>query len=191
MLNLRQRLLAAIGIATFVGASWGIVPAAQAAETVVLRYGIFRGSLPVQDLATFAETGQASKRLNHYLKLADQDPERFRRYLTDAVSTDPKTLNFLLASPAGDYLLDQFHRYLYVPDRDDDRELLRSALETSAASDGKISLVKVLQNYQAEEVHINVRRVVSTARQFASIQSRFGGILNGRLDEIFRAIKSL
>jgi hypothetical protein len=189
MLHRTQRLLLLIASATILGSVLGITTSAQAAETVVLKYGIFRGSIPVQDLTTFAETGEASKRLSRYLRLAKQDPDQFRHYLTDDVSTDSKTLNLLLSSPAGDVLLNQFSEYIYLPDSRDDQQMLRSALETSAANDGKLNLVEILQNYPNEKVYINVRRVISTSRQFAAIQQRFGGVVNSGLD-ILRQIES-
>jgi hypothetical protein len=63
-----QKLLIFSSVALAVFLVSAISPAAaSAAETVVLRYGIFRGSLPMADLTEFAATGTESARLKRYL----------------------------------------------------------------------------------------------------------------------------
>lgn len=165
----------------------GLAAPTPAAEKIVLRYGIFRRSVPVSDLTEFAETGEPSRRLNRYLRMADEDPERFRQFLIEETPADPKTMNRLLASPAGDVLLDKLSEYLYTPEQDD-REALRVALTTAAENDSKISFLEVLQTYPAEEAHINVRRAIDTYRQIAAVQQRVEGVLGGGLEEVLREI---
>jgi hypothetical protein len=148
---------------------------AKASETVVLRYGIFRGSVPVADLNEFAETGEAKGRIKRYLRLANQEPEQFQRILTETAPTDPKRLNWFLASPAGDLVLDELGRYIYAPDSDS-RADLRAAI-TASAVDQRLSLLEVLQNYPTDKVHINVRRAVSTYQRFAQVQSDLNSVL--------------
>jgi hypothetical protein len=186
MLKRCQQLLLAISVA--VGATVTLVPSGQAAETVVLRYGIFRRSLPVADLTNFVETGETSGRLRRYLRLADLEPEQFRQTLSEGITANPNSLKLLLESPAGDVLLGEVGEYMYVPNRRDDHEILRSALTASAEDDDQISLIEVLENYPSEKVYINVNKVVSTYQQFASIQERFSGVLNGRLSEILEGL---
>jgi hypothetical protein len=186
MLKRCQHLLLTVGVA--IGVTLTLAPSVQAAETVVLRYGIFRRSLPVADLTNLVETGETSSKLRRYLRLADLEPEQFRQTLSEGVTTNPNTLKLLLRSPAGDVLLDEFSEYMYVPNRRDDQELLRSALAASAEDNDQISLIEVLQNYPSDKVYINVNRVVSTYRQFASIQERFGEVLDGGLGEVLEGL---
>jgi Alpha/beta hydrolase of unknown function (DUF1400) len=188
MRTIGQRILLA-GIGLGIGVLGLVaVPRAEAAETVVLRYGLFRGSVDVDDLEELVETGEASGRLRRYLRLADQEPAQFRQYLTEEATASSRTLNLLLGSPAGDVLLNEFSEYIYIPNSRDDQEALRTALTTSVEDDSKLSLLELLQNYPREKVHINMRRAVSTYRQFASIQERFEGILNGRFEEVLEEI---
>lgn len=192
MQTLGQRILLAIGLGVAIGAvGSAVAPSAKAAETVVLRYGLFSGSIPVEDLTEFAETGETSGRLRRYLRLGGQDPEQFRQYLTEEATANSRTLNFLLDSPAGEVLLNEFSEYMYIPNSRDDQEALQTALTTSVEDDSKISLLELLQNYPREKVHVNVRRAVSTYRQFASIQERFEGVLNGRFEEVLEEIDLL
>jgi hypothetical protein len=165
----------------------GLMVPAQAAETVVLRYSIFRRSLPVADLTEFAETGEPSRRLQRYLRMANEEPERFRQFITEETPADPQTLDRVLVSPAGDVLLDKLSEYIYTPEQDD-REALRVALNQAAENDSKISFLEVLQTYPAAEAHINVRRAINTYRQIAELQQQVEGVLGGGLDEVLREI---
>ncbi|MFM7424807.1 MAG: alpha/beta hydrolase [Elainella sp.] len=174
---------APLGLALILSGLIGLATRAEAAETVVLRYGIFRGSVPVADLNQFAETGEAKGRIRRYLRLADQQPEQFQRILTETAATNPKRLELFLASPAGDLVLDELGRYIYAPDSDN-RQNLRTAIAASAV-DQQLSLLEVLQNYPTEKVHINVRRAVSTYQRFAQVQSDIDSALgDGTVDRL-------
>ena len=168
-----------------------LVAPAIAAERVVLRYGIFWRSLPMADLTEFAETGVESEQLGRYLRLANQEPAKLQAILNRPIQTEPRSLNLILSSPAGDALLDEMSRYIYS-DEEDDKAALRTAIERSTADDQKLSLVELLQNYPTETVDINVRRAVATYKKIASlqsqVQSQFGGALGIGLDQILREI---
>ena len=165
-----------------------VAPSARAAETVVLRYGIFRGSLPVADLTEFAQTGVESARLKRYLKLSNQEPAKLQGILNRQITAEPRSLDLILSSPAGDALLNELSRYIYSSE-DDDRAALQTAIERSTAEDQQLSLLDILQNYPTEEVSINVRRAVATYEKIARFQSQFGGLLGTGLDQILREIE--
>lgn len=166
--------------------SW--VGSARAAETVVLRYGIFRGSLPMADLTEFAETGAESAKLKRYLRLSNQEPARLQGILNRQIAAEPRSLELILSSPAGDALLDELSRYIYSAEADD-KTALRTAIERSAADNRQLSLVELLQNYPTDKVDINVRRAVATYEKIAKFQSQFGGLLGTGLDQILREIE--
>lgn len=174
---------ASLGFTVILSSLMGLATGAKAAETVVLRYGIFRGSVPVADLNEFAETGEATGRIRRYLRLADQEPQQFQQILTETATVSPNRLDFFLASPAGDLVLDELSRYIYAPDSDS-RKDLRSAI-TASAVDQQLSLLEVLQNYPTEKVHINVRRAISTYQRFAQVQSDVDSALgDGAVDRL-------
>ena len=190
-----QKLLIFSSVALAVFLVSAISPAAaSAAETVVLRYGIFRGSLPMADLTEFAATGTESARLKRYLRLGKQEPAELQKILNDKIATEPRSLNLVLASPAGDALLGELSRYIYSSERDD-KAKLRSSIESSTADDQQLSLLELLQNYPTEEVYINVRRAITTYQQIASIQTQVEnvdgvveGVFGGGLNQILREI---
>lgn len=189
MPNFGQRLIPFAGILAGITLfELMVASSAQAAETVVLRYGFFRGSIPMADLNEFAETGETSGRLRRYLRRANQEPEQFRQFLTEDVATNSTVLDRVLDSSAGDVLLGELSEYIYSPERRDDRATLKSAFTIASTNDKRVSFVELLDKYPTDEVHINVRRVISTYRQFAAIQEQVGGVLEGGLGEILQEV---
>lgn len=186
-----SRYLRRSGLAALAVLATGIIypTAAEAAETVVLRYGIFRGSLPMADLSRFAETGEQSDRLKRYLRLAEQEPADLQRILNSQIDTDQRGFDLVMSSPAGDALLGELSRYIYSSKRDD-KAALRTALNSSTVDDSQVSLVELLENYPNSKVDINVRQAVSTYQQIASVQSRVDSVLDDGLGQLLRQINS-
>lgn len=100
---------------------------AFAAERVVLKYGIFRESLSVEELSTFAQTGKLSRSLRVNLALARQDPKAIRQYLTEPVKVKPVFLDRVLNSQIGNIILDQISQVISTPSQRADRQALRAA----------------------------------------------------------------
>lgn len=102
-------------MATFSGVVFSTT-SAIAAEQVVLKYRIFRESISVEELTTFAETGELSKSLRINFALARQDPRVVRLYLTEPAKVDPVFLDRVLNSRIGNVVLDEIvqHRAQWV-----------------------------------------------------------------------------
>lgn len=150
---------------------------AFAAETVLLKYRIFRESIAVKDLTTFAQTGELSTSLRVNLALAKQQPKTIRKYLTESVAVSPVLLDRVLNSPIGNVILDQISEAIHTPSRTADRQALRAALVLSASSDrngsgakNSISLIEAIQNYPTSEVEVEgevLERAYLQLRQLA------------------------
>ncbi|MDJ0659699.1 MAG: alpha/beta hydrolase [Crocosphaera sp.] len=131
----------------------------QAAETVVLKYSILRESVSVEELSHLANTGEASRSLRSYLKLANKEPEELRALLNNNVDVDPVFLSKVLNSFAGSMVLDPVGEVIHTPSKRANRESLRGALVTSALSDKNIRLIEILENYPTEELHVDGDRL--------------------------------
>ena len=153
---------------------------AFAADQVVLKYRIFRESLSVKELSSFAETGQLSTSLRVNFALARQDPEAIRGYLTQPVKVNFLFLDRVLNSPVGNVVLDEVSQVIHTRSRRADRQALRAALVLSARRDNEITLIEIIQNYPTPEVEVEGERLVSALRQI----SRLGGTLEDLLDAI-------
>ena len=151
---------------------------AFAAERVVLNYGIFRESLSVEELSTFAETGKLSRSLRVNFALARQDPKAIRQYLTEPVKVNLLFLDRVLNSRIGNVILDQVSQVIYTPSRRADRQALRAALVLSASQDGQVSLIEIIENYPTNEVEVDGKRLESAYRQLRRLQTNLQDLLN-------------
>jgi hypothetical protein len=149
---------------------------AEAADSVVLRYRFIRESVSVPELTTFAETGELSSSLRSYLRLAGQNPEEFRKALTNEVKADPIFLYRTLNSTPGELLLDQVSQVIHTPTNSANRQSLRAALVGSALEDRNITLIEVLQNYPTPEVHVDGDRIVEVYGQISNVLGRLPNI---------------
>lgn len=148
-----------------------------AAETVVLKYGAFRGSVPVSELKDFAETGKVSSSLRFYLNASRRDPQEVRQSLTQEAKVNPLLLSRVLNSQAGEGLLDQVSQVVHIPSGAANRQALRSALILSAAQDSKITLLETIQNYPTSEVEVEGKNLAKVSRQLSTIGGRIQDLL--------------
>lgn len=141
-----------------------LTSSALAADQVVLKYLIFRESLSVEELTTFAETGELSTSLRINFALARQDPKLIRSNLTEPVKVNPVFLDRVLNSPIGNVVLDEVSQVIHPPSRRANRQALRSALVISASRDREITLIEVIQNYPTAVVEVEGERLESVSR---------------------------
>jgi Alpha/beta hydrolase of unknown function (DUF1400) len=150
---------------------------ALAAESVVLKYRIFRESVSVQELSTFAQSGKLSTSLRLNLALARQNPQAIRQYLTEPVKVNPVILDKVLNSRIGNVILDQLTQVIHTRSRNADKQALRAALVVSASKDRQITLIEVIQNYPANEVEVEGDRLENAYRQLRRFQGNLQDIL--------------
>lgn len=156
---------------------WAATPGI-AAEQVVLKYHIYQRSVSVEELTTFAETGEMSSALRFYFDASGQKPERIRRFLTREVEFGVVPLDQILNSFMGDMMLDQISNYIQTPSDRTNREAMRSALILSASDDDRISLLEIIQKYPTQEVHVDGDRIVVAYRQIRGLGDYVADILD-------------
>lgn len=155
---------------------------AQAAERIVIKYSVFRQSLSVEELSTFAETGELSSSLRVNFALGRQNPALVRQYLTIPVKVNPVLLDRILNNPAGNVLLDEISQAIHTPSGRADRQALRAALVLSATGDRQISLIEVLENYPTSEVEVEGDRLEESFR----LLSRLEGFIQDLLENLIK-----
>jgi hypothetical protein len=166
------RLLQSFVFLGMFSAGLGMGTSAIAAETVVVKYKIFRESIPVSELAEFAQTGEISSGLRSYLNASQQKPEDIRRVLREEINVNVVTLDRALNSPVGNLLLDQISLAVHPPENTASRQAIRSALVLSASQDNQVSLIEVIQKYPTSEVEVEGERIVRAYRQISAIGGR-------------------
>ncbi|WP_341526488.1 alpha/beta hydrolase [Nostoc sp. UHCC 0302] len=155
----------------------GTLPA-FAAERVVLKYSVFRESLSVEELSTFAQTGEVSRSLRVNLALARQNPKVVRQYLTEPVKVNLLLLDKVLNSSIGNVILDEISKVIHTPSRRADRQALRAALILSAKQDERVSVIEIIKNYPTSEVEVDGDRLESAYRQLRRLQLGLQDLLN-------------
>lgn len=139
----------------------GMASPAIAAERVVFSYLTFERSIAVEDLVTFAESGELSDDLEGYINQTGKEPEEIQRALNRPVPVRATLLDRTLNTFLGELLLDEVGTFVRTSSDTANREALRAALVLSASDDDQVSLIEFIQNYPTEEVHIEGDRVVS------------------------------
>lgn len=150
---------------------------AFAADSMVLKYRIFRESVSVQELSTFAESGKLSNVLKINLALARQNPDAIRKSLTEAVTVNPVILDRVLNSLVGNVILDQISEVVHTPSPQADRQALRDALVLSTNKDRQISLIEIIENYPTSKIEVEGDRLESAYLQLRRLQGNLQNIL--------------
>lgn len=140
-----------------------------AAQQVVLKIGIMRGQIPVEDLQNLVEKEQVSPKLAFYLRKTNQKPEKWREILREEILVNPITLADVLNHPWGELALDLLSEVIMTPSGRASRESLRGALITSALDDDKISLLELFKNYPTPEVHVDGDRLIKVYNKFKRV----------------------
>jgi hypothetical protein len=161
----------------------------QAAEEVVFRYGILRQRLSVVELTKFAETGEMSPVVSRYLKRTNSDPANIRQILTQPIDVDHNTLKVALNNPLADLMMDELGKMIQTPDDRGNQEALRAALDTSTAVDNKVTVLEVIQNYPADEIHLDVKRAIKTYNRLSKLQKPLQEAL-GQLGPLRQILKN-
>jgi len=137
-------------------------------KRLVFTFGPFRPSITVGELATFAETGQLSRGWRNYLSLAGVRQEDVRHALTSPVSVDLLTLDNLLNTMPGEFLLYEVGQVVQTPQGSASIEAMRAAIILSAANDNTLTMLELLQNYPTSQIQVNGTRLARLGKQLGS-----------------------
>jgi hypothetical protein len=147
---------------------------AIAAETINFSRGIASQSVSLEELETFAQTGEISPALNFLFKFTGHNPETIRLLLVQEIPIDAVTTSNLLNSPIGGYILDRASTIVNTGASRGNREALRGALIESAEGDSKISLLEVWDNYPTKKVVVDGQSWISMTQGFSDTLEQVG-----------------
>ncbi len=132
----------------------GIRPS-LAAEEVVITVGTTElATVPVTELATYAETGNPSGPLQSLLSfLSTEQTQTFRHSLSCEVTVNPEPFGQFLESRLGTLLLTELSQLLKPSDTSvTSLDALRTAMTTTATENGRISILSVVENYPTDRL---------------------------------------
>ena len=150
------------------------IESVEAAEKINFNYSIARQSVSLEDLETFARTGEISPSLNFLFKFTGHQPELVRLMLTQEIPMDTVMASRLLNSPIGGYVLDRASKIVNTGASRGNREALRGALIASTHGDRQISLLEVWRNYPTKEVNVDGQAWMSMTQGFSDTLQQVG-----------------
>lgn len=161
-------LVSIFTIGTVIGSSSAI-----AADSITLKYRIFRSSISVEELKTFSESGELSSSLDFYVRRSQQDPEHLRKALNSPVPANGVVAYRFLNSTPGEMILDQMTTVIKNPSGKANRESLRAAIVSSALEDNQIRLIEVIDHYPTSEVIVEGDKLIELHQNLNRVINRF------------------
>lgn len=150
-----------------------------AADHVVVRYLILERSISLRELTDYAETGQASQRLQAYLQLLPQDQrEQLRAALSERLNLEPVTVAQLLYSPLGEALLQQVSTVIQTESRQANAQALRAALILATTDPDGLSAISLIRHYPAKQIRIDLAKGLEILKNFQSVVRDSQRVLN-------------
>lgn len=129
-------------------------------QKVTLTYGPQQISIPMEELETFAATGEASKVIGFIAGFVSDDQEVFRTALTQKVpAPNPLFLNKAMDFLVGELFLYEIGQVIHTPSRKNVIEALRASIGLSVLDDREISLLEVIEKYPAQELFIDAKKL--------------------------------
>lgn len=155
-----------------------LAPPSPAAERLIISYGVLERTISIQDIETFAATGQLTPQLrayNRHLQFSQARLDQVRQVLTaPADPLNPVGVAQFLYTQQGELLLRELTRVVRAPARVGDFSALRAALILGAVrAEGGLSILDVLRAYPLEAIRIDLAEgfVVAEEINRAIVQS--------------------
>lgn len=149
-----------------------------AAERLIITYGVLERTISIQDIETFAATGQLTPQLrayNRHLQFSQAQLDQVQRVLTTPVERiTPVGIAQFLYTQQGERLLRELTRVVRTPARVGDFSALRAALILGAVNaEAGITLLDVLRAYPLEAIRIDLSAGFAVAEEInrAIVQS--------------------
>ncbi len=151
---------------------------ANASEYITLQYGMFGETIPIEELNELSKTGKASGALKEVLDIAHEDQTEAQKILNEEVAINVATLYKLLNTKPGEFVLSELAKVIHIDGYVAGVPALRAAFVNSAASDNRLSLLEVFQNYPTETMYVNVAQLVKDIKTFNSLFSEVKNVVD-------------
>ncbi|MEM8637862.1 MAG: alpha/beta hydrolase [Cyanobacteria bacterium P01_G01_bin.54] len=170
--RISHRLAIALSALTLGTLSWAT--SAQAAEEVVLTYGFLQQSIPVEDLADFAETGEQSLTIGLLVSASGQDPDAIREVLNQPAPLKHSLASRVLNTPPGEAALRQVGTVVHHNAQEGRVESLRAALVASAEDDDQVTLIEILENYPTDAMYVDGEKLIDLVGKMKPLLDQVG-----------------
>ncbi|MBE9224953.1 alpha/beta hydrolase [Phormidium sp. LEGE 05292] len=140
------------------------------AEKIVISYGVFEFSLPVNSLEKFAKTGEVDRDLSFYARFLKEDGlANFRKFLQRRFDVTPVVMSQLTYAPIGVDVLQKLGNVIRTGSRLDGFHALRAALILSAADPEGMTIVNIMRKFPTSEIYMDARQLLELQAQFTTL----------------------
>ncbi|NEO84282.1 MAG: alpha/beta hydrolase [Spirulina sp. SIO3F2] len=171
-----QRFGLVLSTLGFSALAFGTAAPTQAAEEIVITYGFLQQSIPVNDLADFAESGEQSFTISLLVGASGQDPDNIRNVLNQDVPLKHSLADKLLNTAPGEAALQQVGNVVHTNGSEGRVESLRTAIMDSAEDDDQVSLIEVLQNYPTDAMYVDGEQLVTLVGKMKPLLDQLGTV---------------
>jgi predicted dienelactone hydrolase len=135
------------------------------AERIDFNYSLLGFKLQVQDLATFAETGEVSDSLNYYFRyISDKQTQKLRKFLRQSYDVDPVLVYRYSRTSVGVKMLRRIGEIIQLPGYINGFYGLRAAVVQTAQSPEGINFVDFLQRFPTD-IKLNLGELLQLVKQ--------------------------
>jgi Alpha/beta hydrolase of unknown function (DUF1400) len=146
------------------------------AEKLTARYGPFYRSFSVSDLQQYADTGKASPQLNSFLSLVNQKKkDSLRTILNLKLPLGVVAVDGILKSSRADQLLTKLSDATILPGHLE-KEALRGAIITAAASKEGLGTMSILNHYPTPTLTVDLKKMLTLLKENKDIIPGLGGM---------------
>ncbi|QLE57780.1 alpha/beta hydrolase [Nostoc sp. TCL26-01] len=157
------KLAASFGCAIALTQFFGTNTAAHAADTLVVRFGLFAESIPVADLQKAADTGKFPSSLNTFTsRLSEQQRNSLIGALRMRIPLSVVTLSRLLNTQIGTTILNDLSTAVARKDQAG-AKALRAGLVLGASSPQGLSVISFIRAYPSQSLEINLPQAFKVA----------------------------
>lgn len=141
------------------------------AERIDFNYSLLGFKIQVEDLATFANTGEISDRLNFYLKrTSPKQTKQLRQFLRQSYDVDPVLVYRYSRTNPGIKMLQRIGDIIQLPGNLNGFYALRAAVVQSANSEDGVNLVDFLQRFPTD-IRLNLSELLTLVGRIADAES--------------------
>ncbi len=152
---------------------------AIAAETIAIRYNITTAFIAVEDLETFAKTGDVSPILSIYGKvLKVEDAEKLRQLLLTPMTASPWSIEQFNNTPMGMTILTRFGNFIQTDNDQNGVDALKTAINQASNLPGGLTLLGILQKFPGQTLEIDINFAMETIRDLSQVIYEDKSVIN-------------
>ena len=164
------------------------VSKANAAEEIKITYSIFSRTIKVNSLKTFAQEGNATKKLKRFLRATGSKDKEIRSVLNKNFEIPITIASKLVNSEIGNIFLTRLSSIIHAPRADDKRTgmlaLRASVIQGIKIGNGKINMINLFEGYPTKTIILDVNALSKVMNKVESISELLDFFTDSPIEKI-------